>query len=75
MSYYRRNSRSARKGYRVGSVRRSSGRRVVGRSRSRRGTSAGARTVRIVIEQPATNPLARPELAGLTEAASRKARF
>lgn len=42
----------------------------------RRGTRrASPSTVRIVIEQPAANPIARPEYAAVVEKADKKAKF
>lgn len=74
------NSRRSRPS-RAGSYRRSrparragSARRASRATRSRRGYGA-ARTVRIVIEQPAGTGAARPEVMGLMERAPRRARF
>lgn len=72
-----RRSRSRRSGSyrRAGAARRSGSSRRVGRAtRSRRGYSS-ARTVRIVIEQPAGTGAARPEIMGMMERAPRRARF
>lgn len=76
--YSRARARSGRSGsYRRSSTARRSRayRRRSGRVGSRvRSRNSAARTVRIVIEQPRANPVARPEI-GVTEARPRKAVF
>lgn len=62
--------RRSRAPRRSGTYRRGN-RRVGARTGSR---NSAARTVRIVIEQPRANPVARPEI-GVTEARPRKAVF
>lgn len=66
---YRKRSRSASPRRRTGYARAGARRRTSGRSVSRR---SAQQTLKIVIEQPTTSALARPELAGMTLTASRK---
>lgn len=66
---FRKRSRAASSRGRAGYGRRSSTRRASARSVSRR---SAQQTLKIVIEQPTTSAVARPELAGMTLTQSRK---
>jgi hypothetical protein len=78
MAYSRRTRRSpARRPSRsTGRANYSRQRRPAKRSvRGRRSTSAGSRTVRIVIEQASPNAVARPTIGAPVETTTRKAKF
>lgn len=70
MAYRSNRGRSRRSGVRSnrGASRRSGQRSFQRKGRRVRGSTGGNRTIRIVLEQPTANALARPSLLGLKEA-------